>query len=59
MLASLPRVEALCTRATTLTTQSNAQLTVLSGLKLGGTVPVGLALEFPPLPAALGSFVCP
>ena len=59
LLASLPRVEALCTRATTLTTQSNALLTALSELKLGGTVPVGLALEFPSLPAALGSFACP
>jgi hypothetical protein len=58
-IAAIPRVGALCTRTATLTTQSNALLTVLGGLGLGGTIPPALTLTVPALPAPLSSFACP
>jgi hypothetical protein len=54
-----PQVAALCTQMTAVTGQSNALRTVLSGLALTGTIPVGLLLNIPVLPGALGPFSCP
>ncbi len=60
LIADLPRVEALCARTATLSTQSNSLLSAVGGISLegAGAVP-GLSLKIPSLPAALSSFACP
>ncbi len=58
-IATIPKVTALCTRTTALTTQANSLLTGLGGISLGGLLPVGLELKIPSLPAQLTTFACP
>jgi hypothetical protein len=58
-IATIPKVTALCTRTTALTNQANSLLTGLSGLSLGGLLPVGLELKIPALPSQLTAFACP
>jgi hypothetical protein len=58
-VAEVPRVGALCTRTTILTTQSNALLSSLGEISLSGVIPLGLKLSVPGLPSPLGAFACP
>ncbi len=58
-IATIPKVTALCTRTTALTTQANSLLSGLGGIGLGGLLPVGLELKIPSLPAPLAAFACP
>ena len=57
---AVPAVDALCTQATSLTSQSNLLGTTLGGLSLNGALTVlGGLLNIPALPAALPAFTCP
>jgi hypothetical protein len=58
-IAIIPKVTALCTRTTALTTQANSLLSGLGSIGLGGLLPVGLELKIPSLPAPLAAFACP
>jgi hypothetical protein len=58
-IATIPKVTALCTRTTALTTQANSLLSGLGSIGLGGLLPVGLELKIPSLPAPLAAFACP
>jgi hypothetical protein len=55
----LAALTAVCNQSSTLTTQANALRSAIAGLTLGGTIPVGLVLSIPALPAALSAFSCP
>ncbi|HEV7483932.1 MAG TPA: hypothetical protein VGO13_12620 [Solirubrobacterales bacterium] len=54
---AVPQVGALCTQATSLTSQSNLLGTAVGGLSLSGVL--GGLLNIPTLPAALPAFTCP
>ena len=58
-VAAVADVNSLCTETSTAVTQLNSLRTVLSGLTLGGTIPLGLVLNVPALPSALSPFTCP
>jgi len=58
--ALIPTVAALCTQASTLTTQLNSVEEALGGLKLNAVLTtLGGLLEIPTLPGALPAFSCP
>jgi len=54
---AVPQVGALCTQATSLTSQSNLLGTAVGGLSLSGVL--GGLLNIPALPTALPAFTCP
>lgn len=59
-VSSVPVVKSLCTQATVLTTRANALLSSLAGTVLAGTIPLGLGLTIPGLPASsLPDYTCP
>jgi len=55
---SVANVNSLCTQMSTVVTQLNSVRTVLSGLSLTGVIPLGLLLNVPSIPSALGPFSC-
>jgi hypothetical protein len=57
---AVPQVGALCTQATSLTSQSNLLGAAMGGLSLNGILTgLGGLLNIPALPAALPAFTCP
>ena len=57
---AVPQVGALCTQATSLTSQSNQLGTALGGLSLNGILTgLGGLLNIPAVPTALPAFTCP
>jgi outer membrane murein-binding lipoprotein Lpp len=55
-----PRVAALCSQMAPATSRINAFRTVINGITLAGTIPIGLLLDVPNPPAALPApFSCP
>jgi hypothetical protein len=52
------RMDPLCTELSTVVTQVNAIRTVLTGLSLGGVIPLGLTLTAPAIPSALSAYAC-
>jgi hypothetical protein len=58
LLGAISGVDALCTQMSTVVTQLNSVRTVLTGLSLGGVLPLGLLLNVPAIPSALGPFSC-
>jgi hypothetical protein len=58
-VAAVADVNALCTQATTLTSQVNSLGTALGGTALTGVIPLGLGLLVPGLPSSLPAFGCP
>jgi hypothetical protein len=57
-VASLADVKALCTQATTLTSQANALGATFGGIELGGVIPSLLQLVVPAAPPSLAAFGC-
>jgi hypothetical protein len=57
-VGAVATVDALCTTMSTAVGQLNSIRTVLSGLTLGGVIPLGLVLSVPSLPSALSPFSC-
>ncbi|MDX6583324.1 MAG: hypothetical protein QOI10_2508 [Solirubrobacterales bacterium] len=58
-VAALPALTAVCGQTSALTTRSNDLGGAITGLALAGTIPVGLLIDIPALPAALSAFSCP
>jgi hypothetical protein len=58
-ISAVPDVNALCTEVSSTVTQLNSIRTVLNGLSLTGTIPLGLVLSVPSIPSALSPFTCP
>jgi hypothetical protein len=60
LTGALASVDSLCTEVGTLVVpQLNSVRSALSGLSLGGTIPLGLLLTVPTLPSALDPYACP
>jgi hypothetical protein len=56
---SVAAVNSLCTEFPTVVGQLNSIRTVLTGLSLGGAIPLGLVLSVPSIPSALSAYACP
>jgi predicted Rossmann fold nucleotide-binding protein DprA/Smf involved in DNA uptake len=59
LLSTKALLHSVCAQTASLTTQSNALLSSLGGLSLGGTIPPLLTLEVPLLPSPIVPLACP
>jgi len=59
LTGAISSVNSLCSEVPTVVDQLNSIRTVLTGLSLGGVIPLGLVLTVPAIPSALSAFACP